>query len=465
MPGKHARLSPSGSKGWMACAGRIVLEAAFPDTGNEHSDAGTAMHEIASRVLTQATGQITADDYVGDEIKVDEGRTVTITHEMAELVDNYVAEIRALAEGGELHVEQRVEFSEFVGVEDQFGTADAIILKPNALVDTSTDVVHDSWHRMIVGDLKTGYHYVPVEENSQLMLYALGAYRMFELAYDIREIELYIFQPNNGGTRSWSCTIGDLLAFAAKAHTAAQRVEEATIEYARITDSPDGDTPNDVIVWENKFLHPNPNEIDCAYCRAMSTCPAKQRKLEEVIGSGFDLVVEESAHIINADSVMVFQDLMTVPVDKLARAMDCAGEFEDWIKAVRAEVERRLLLGEQVPGWGLELGREGARAWTDPEAAEKYLRKTLRLPIEQAYDLKLISPTSAEKLAGFKAGKKIAKPKTPPVIGERQWAKLQPMIKRSAPSPSVKQIGVIKTPYLPQQPDASAFSNEEEDLT
>ncbi len=83
----------------MACAGRIVLEAAFPDTGNEHSDAGTAMHEIASRVLTQATGQITADDYVGDEIKVDEGRTVEITHEMAELVDGYVAEIRELVKG------------------------------------------------------------------------------------------------------------------------------------------------------------------------------------------------------------------------------------------------------------------------------------------------------------------------------------------------------------------------------
>ncbi len=366
---------------------------------------------------------------------------------------------------GELHVEQRVEFSEFVGVEDQFGTADVIILKPVTIIENETGVVLEEWHKMIVGDLKTGYHYVPVEENSQLMLYALGAYRMFELAYDIREIELYIFQPNNGGTRSWSCSIGDLLAFAAKAHTAAQRVEEATIEYARITDSPDGDTPNDVIVWENKFLHPDPNEIDCAYCRAMSTCPAKQRKLEEVVGAGFDVIVAEPGAEGIEMPPLTRIDLMDVPVDKLARAMSAAGEFEDWIKAVRAEVERRLLLGQDVPGWGLELGREGMRQWTSIEDAEKYLRKTLRLPIEQAYDLKLISPTTAEKLAGFKAGKKIAKPKTPPVIGERQWAKLQPMIKRSAPSPSVKQIGVIKTPYLPQQPDASAFSNEEEDLT
>ncbi len=461
MPGKHARLSPSGSKGWMACAGRIVLEAAFPDSGNEHSDAGTAMHDVASRVLTQYTGQVTADDYVGDRIKVsdphEEDRFVEITHEYAVLVDGYVDEVRALAEGGELHVEQRVEFSEFVGVPDQFGTADVIILKPWETMEGDST-------KLIVGDLKTGYHYVPVEENSQLMLYALGAYRQFELAYDIREIELWIFQPNNGGTRSWSCSIGDLLAFAAKAHIAAQRVDEATTAYAFAAGAPDAnDAASDIEQWGRIYLHPSPNETDCAYCRAMSTCPAKQRKLEEVVGAGFDVVVANDATDV-ATAPLTQVDMMTVPVDKLARAMSAAGEFEDWIKAVRAEVERRLLLGQDVPGWGLELGREGARAWTDPEAAETYMRKTLRLSIPEVFDLKLISPTTAEKLAGFKSGKKIKKPKTPPKISEKQWGTLTKLVKRSPPSPSVKPTSVIQIPYLPQQPSADAFDNEEEDL-
>ncbi len=461
MPGKHARLSPSGSKGWMACAGRIVLEQAFPDHGNEHSDAGSAMHEIASRVLTAVTS-ISADDYVGDSIKVsddhEEPRYVEITHEYAELVQGYVDEIRELAKGGELHVEQRVEFSEFVGVPDQFGTADTIILKPFDTLPGDTG----QFHEMDVCDLKTGYHYVPVEENSQLMLYALGAYRMFELAYDIRRINLWIFQPNNGGTRKWSCTIGDLLLFAAKAREAAQKVESAAAAFIRINVDIDQEW------WEAEYLHPDPNEIDCAYCRAMSTCPAKQRKLEEVVGASFDVVVgtEIGTPIADANGVnaLTRADLMEVPVEKLARAMNCAGEFEDWIKAVRAEVERRLLLGQSVPGWGLELGREGARAWTDPEAAKDMLRKKFRLPIEKAFDLKIISPTTAEKLAGFAKGKRNPKV-TNPVIGERQWKHLQPLIKRSAAQPSVKSIAVIKTPYLPQQPDADAFANEEEDLT
>jgi hypothetical protein len=444
----------------MACAGRIVLEAAFPDRGNEHSDAGTAMHEIASKVLTAVAG-VDADDYVGHNVLVsDEGeekRFVEITHEMATLVQNYVDEVRELAKGGELHVEERVEFSEFVGVPDQFGTADVIILQPAVAPQIEGDP--QACHRMIVGDLKTGYHFVPVEENSQLMLYALGAYRMFELAYDIREIQLYIFQPNSGGTRTWSCTIGDLLAFAAKAHAAAQRVEEAT-NAAHDAGMPEAE-------WNDRYLHPDPNEIDCAYCRAMSTCPAKQRKLEEVVGGSFDVVIEKPANLpvnMRADLPMTRVDMMTVEVDKLARAMNAAGEFEDWIKAVRAEVERRLLLGQDVPGWGLELGREGARAWTDPEAAETLLRKTFRIPIEKAYDLKLISPTTAEKLAGFAKGKRNPKIKDV-ALGEKQWKRLQELVKRSPATPSVKPISVIKTPYLPLQPNADAFDNEEEDLT
>ena len=441
----------------MACPGRIVMESAFPDTGNEHSDAGTAMHEVASRVLTQSTGQITADDYIGDSITVDAGRSVTFTEEMAQLVDGYVAEVREIAQGGELHVEQRVEFSEFVGVPESFGTADVIVLK---LVEMC------SFHKIIVGDLKTGYHFVPVEENSQLMLYALGAYRQFELAYDIREVELIIFQPNNGGTRRWSCSIEALLEFAEKAREAAQQVEAATIAHTVI--GIDNYTQED---WERLYLHPNPNEIDCAFCRAMSTCPAKQRKLEDVVGAGFDVVItdrstgQRTATTYNDSVPLTHVDMMTVPVDKLARAMDCAGEFEDWIKAVRAEVERRLLLGQEVPGWGLELGREGARQWIDPEAAEAYLRKTARLKIEHVYDMKLVSPTTIERLAGYKQGHKVKNPKTPPVVGETQWLKLQRMVKRSKPSPSVKRIEVIKTPYLPLAPDASGFDNEEEDLT
>ena len=84
-----------------------------------------------------------------------------------------------------------------------------------------------------------------------------------------------------------------------------------------------------------------------------------------------------------------------------------------------------MLAGDQLPGWKLVQGKQGNRAWADPKQAEQMLREVFRLPIEDAYDLKVISPTSAEKLA--KAGK----------IGPRQWPKLRALITRAAGTPHV----------------------------
>ena len=461
MPGQHARLSPSGSHRWLKCAGSITLESQFPDKSNEFSDSGTAMHWVASSCLTakMSNGEpFYATAFIGQPITVNDfehgepHRHVVFTQEHAEIVQGYVDTVRALAAGHELHVEQRVEFSEFVGVPDQFGTADAIILRTDG--------------EMCVIDLKTGFRFVPVEHNTQLMLYALGAYRMFELSHAPTSVRLMIYQPQHGGMREWVVSLSDLMAFAAVAHAAAQKVEEAALTFGD-WEQPRA-TRNWPLMkmqdeWERTYLHPDPNEDDCSFCRAMSTCPAKRAKLERVVGASFDVIAEES--IVANGAVL---DLHDVPQDQLSRAMKCAGEFEDWIKAVRAEVERRLLLGIPVEGFGLELGREGARAWTDEETVTKYMRESMRLPVEKAFDMKLISPTTAEKLAGFKQGKKIAKPKTAPIIGAKQWAKLQPLIKRSPPSPSVKPADKIQIPYNPTGPSADAFDavdEQPEDLT
>ena len=115
----------------------------------------------------------------------------------------------------------------------------------------------------------------------------------------------------------------------------------------------------------------------------------------------------------------------------------CIGKadlIEDWLKAVRAEVERRLLASEEVPGYKLVRGKQGNRAWADKVAAEAAL-KAMRLKVEQMYDLSLISPTSAEKLAPKLDGDGKPKPvkdgQEPPAIGPRQWKTLQGLIVRA----------------------------------
>jgi Protein of unknown function (DUF2800) len=429
MSGQHARLSPSGSHRWLSCPGSIVLESAFPNESNEFSDNGTAMHEVASGCLLRSEF---ASAFVGDLIIVSDPseplRDITFTTEMAETVQGYVDTVLALAEGHELHVEKRVEFSDFVGVPDQFGTADAIILRGD---------------EMCVIDLKTGFRFVEVENNTQLMLYALGAYGLFELTHSPTTARLMIYQPQHGGMREWVVSIDDLLVFAQTARYAAGLVEMASrSKESHVLDPAE---------WAEVYLNPDPNDSDCAFCRAMSTCPAKRAKLERVVGLSFDVIDETIKP--DHDALRYSTD------DYLSTAMKAADELEDFIKAVRAEVERRLLLGQEVPGFGLELGREGARSWQDADAAVKYMRETMRLPIETCFDMKPISPTTAEKLANFKQGKPIAKPKTKAVIGKRQWASLQQMIVRSKPVPSVKPLSAIKTPYTPLSPDAGAFDD------
>jgi len=444
MPGQHARLSPSGSHRWLSCAGSIVLESQFPNESNEWSDSGTAMHTIASVCLTSPEDRhrVDATYFIGSKVSINDEseplREVLFTQEMAETVNGYIDTIRALTVGCELHVEQRVEFSEYVGVPDQFGTMDAQWLDPFA----------NGTHELCICDLKTGFRFVPIEGNTQLMLYALGCLARYDLTHDIRSIRLMIYQPQHGGMREHVITIEELLAFAAVAKAAAQAVEGATAEWQVMQKFPEDATGRlSQSEWERIYLNPDPNEDDCAFCRAMSTCPAKRAKFERIAGVGFDVIAE-------GDYVW---DMQTETTEKLSTAMKAVGELEDLCKAIRAEVERRLLLGMPVTDFGLELGREGARNWRDPAAAALYLHKTMRLPIEKVYDMKLISPTTAETLAGYKQGKKVAKPKTVPIISERQWKGMQANIVRSKPVPSVKPASQIKIPYSPTGPDDSSF--------
>lgn len=162
---EHAKLSPSGSKRWFACAGSLVLEAPIPNKSSTYSDDGTAMHEVAARCLTE---HWRASKYVGQDIPVnnrhEEPRSVEFTDEMAELVQGYVDTVRKIGIGHRMLVETRVDFSEFVLVDDQFGTADCII------VDLDQG-------ELGVYDLKTGHTPVTVPGNTQAMFYALGALR------------------------------------------------------------------------------------------------------------------------------------------------------------------------------------------------------------------------------------------------------------------------------------------------
>lgn len=416
MPDIHAKLcSPSGAEGWFACPGRIVMEAPFPDDGNEFSDNGEARHFACAACLNLNQ---TAQQWVGHRVPLDDKgtRRVLYIQDWVDEDQDYVDTIRKLSEGGDLFVERRVNFERFTEVKgDSFGTADAGIFVKLA----------DGTHEMIVADRKTGHHEVPVERNKQLMLYALGLYDEFSMVYDISRVRLIIHQRS---AREWDCSIDELLAFGNEARSRAITVQNAVAMHGQV----------DQAEWERTFLNQSPTEDACRYCKAMATCPSMQRTVQDVVGADFAQLAATpgSAEARVADMV------------PLETQMAATGLIEDWIKAVRAEVERRLLAGESVDGFKLVLGKAGNRSWTDAEEAEKQL-KAMRLKVEEMFDLKLISPTSAEKLAKAK------------VIGPRQWPKLQSLIGRSDPKPSVAPIADKRDAYV-VTPVADDFQTIEE---
>lgn len=90
---------------------------------------------------------------------------------------------------------------------------------------------------------------------------------------------------------------------------------------------------------------------------------------------------------------------------------------------MRDRVNSELSAGHPVPGFKLVTGKQGNRAWSDEEAARALLKDQFRYKTEEVFDLKLISPTKAEKLI------KKASP--------RRWTKVEALITRTDGKPTV----------------------------
>jgi len=168
------------------------------------------------------------------------------------------------------------------------------------------------------------------------------------------------------------------------------------------------------IDWQQAYL--NPGEKQCKFCKAKATCPA----LRAEVGG----IVHEAASLDDFADLVPLKPDSTTGDNYLSIAMSMVGLVEDWCKGIRAEVERRLLAGQEVKDFKLVEGKRGNRKWADPVAVENVM-KSFRLRQDEMYDLSLISPTKAEKLL-----------KSNP----KRWAKVQEHITQSTGKPSVAPV-------------------------
>lgn len=396
----HAKFSPSAAHRWLSCPGSMIMEKDMANTSSAHADEGTAAHFLASECLERDRN---ATDFLNCFIVIKKGNAewdqeaaetrsgFMVDLEMAEFVQKYVDAVRSQAEGNELLVEQRVNFSSFIDAENAFGTGDAIIIGQTEIQ---------------IHDLKYGRGVkVDAEGNEQLKLYALGALSDFGMFGDFTHARLVIHQPRLGHVSESVVTIEDLYDFAHRAKNTVQMIKAIDAGTA--------------LFQEKDML--NPGEKQCHWCKAKATCPALTKAVIETVAGEFD---DLSACDLEAEIKQAVENVPQHENQMLAKLYAALPLIESWSKAVSIAVADKLHGGEQVPGFKLVQGRAGNRTWSNAEEAEQVL-KGMRLKVEDMYDLKLISPTNAEKLQ--KAG----------VIGPRQWSKVQDLIVRPDGKPTV----------------------------
>ena len=377
---KHAKANPSGVVTWADCEGALAMQEGIPNTSSKFADEGSCAHEIGELVLT--TGK-SAAEFIGH---VAFGNTCDEV--MAGHVQSYADTVRQymVHPTDELLVEVSLDISMITGEPDARGTSDAVVLN---FVD----------QELVCADLKYGAgDKIRAENNRQLMIYALAVLMQYQLVAEWKTVRIVIIQPRAGGVSEWSISSDDLLAFGTdigiKAQAALALIGNKAEAMKRLT----------------------PGAKQCKWCRAKPVCPTAK---DFVLGA-----------------VQVIPDDATS--DELASLLARLPMIEGWCGSVRAEAERRLKAGVPVTGYKLVEGKRGNRAWEDAKAIEAYLKKTVRLTNDQMYDLKLISPTTAEKLA--KAG----------AIGDTQWEKVQTHITRKDGSPTVVEASDPRTAMLPE---------------
>ena len=195
-PEKHAKLSASSAHRWMNCNPSANLEREFADKTSEAAAEGSAAHALCEHKLRKALKMRSTrpvSKYDSDEMEMYTDSYVEFVLEQIEVAKQHCTDPFVL-------IEQRLDFSCYVP--DGFGTGDCLIVADKLL------------H---IIDFKYGLGIlVEAEENPQMMLYALGALRIFDALYDIDTISMSIFQPRRENVSTWTITVAELEEWAEK---------------------------------------------------------------------------------------------------------------------------------------------------------------------------------------------------------------------------------------------------------
>lgn len=335
MPNGHAILSASSAHRWYSCTPSARLEQTFINPETEAAKEGTAAHALAEHKLKKALhirSNRPVSEYDSDEME-------ECTDSYVEYVMEQVSEAKERCKDPVVLIEQHLDFSEYVP--EGFGTGDCVI------------VADDKLH---IVDLKYGTGIlVEAEENIQMKLYALGALKLFDALYDIKEVSMTIFQPRRENISTWTISVADLKAWA----------DSALREKAQLAFNGEGEfVPGS---W-------------CTFCRAATKCRARAEEKLKLAEYEFKL-----PPILSDDEI---EEILTIAPD----LVKWANEISDYA------LDAVLNHGKQWKGFKVVEGRS-VRKYQDEEAVAEAARNA---GYEDVFRKSLITITEMQKLMGKK---------------------------------------------------------------
>lgn len=350
MPGNHALLSPSSAGRFLTCTPSVRLEEQFPDSESEAAKEGTLAHAWAELMIQKHVGTITPGQYeslvdqliVEDEKNYMDSAMEGYCEDYKNFVIAQLAKAKKVSPDAALFMEEMIELREYMP--DSFGRLD---------IGIAAD------YTAYITDYKYGKGVrVPVKQNTQLKIYALGFIALTAPLYDIREVVMTIYQPRMGNIEDFTMSVPDLKQWA-----------------------------NDYVVPRAKLAFEGKGEFvigdHCRFCKARGVC-------------------EKQAEYNMELAQYAFADPGVLAAEQVADIIGRKSDFVKWITAVYdAALMQAVKHGKKYPGYKLVEGRSD-RVIKDPAAVEAKF-------IEQGYTHEqLFKP---EEMKGITALTKLVKPK------------------------------------------------------
>lgn len=364
MPDVHSRLGASSSHRWMNCPGSVKLCEAVPDKGSSYAEEGTLAHSLAELIINYNLGRIKKAEFNKGMKKIQGSQYYS--QEMQDYIKDYTEKVwelmnaaKSISKDAELRTEQRLDFSDWVP--NGFGTGDVVIVYDR--------VIH-------IIDLKYGKGVgVSAEENSQLMLYGLGALSSYDMLYDIEKVILTIIQPRLDSISTYEITAAELLEWGEK------KVRPAAEETLK----------DDAKCIAGEW---------CRFCKVKAVCRARKDAMTEL-------------------AKMEFSDPRLLEEYEIGEVLRLADQLTAWAGDVKDYAQEEAEKGKKWDGWKLVEGRSNRKYSNEAKVAETL--KEAGYDEALLYERKLYGITAMEKIVGKKplaelCGSLIIKPPGKPVL-------------------------------------------------